>query len=266
MILQKWRSRRLFVQTSAFLFLLLIPLLNYYLHFTFFQGWYQSVGIGDLWIVSPLEGIESILVSRAFFPPLLVAMVVPLLIAFTMGRVFCGWVCPIHLFSEILEIIRRFIFKGTYPKQRIKLFRQMLIVALIFELFLTVILGAPIFVMLSPPGLVGRELMMIIFFKTLALEGVFILVVLFLNMFSRRSFCRYLCPLGGMLAILGLKRKLRVTVLEDGCVHCKKCQRSCPLGLYAGSGEGESIYCWSCGNCIDNCPHKQLGFLFHTRN
>jgi len=159
-----WRSRRNLVQTAAFTLLLVIPALNYYLGWNFLQGWYQSIGIGDLWIVSPLEGLESILVSREFFAPLLVAMIIPVVIAVALGRVFCGWICPIHFFSDCLESLRRRLTQRKYPKERWKLFKGFILVSLSIEILATLILGAPLFVMFSPPGLVGREMMMYVFF------------------------------------------------------------------------------------------------------
>lgn len=261
-----WNGRRIIVQALAFVLLLIIPLLNFHLNWNFFQGWYQSIGIGDLWIVSPLEGLESILVSRQLFGPLVVGLLIPILVAITMGRLFCGWICPIHFLSECSERLAMVVSKKAKPKERWLVFRQLIFVALTLEILITLVLGAPLFVIFSPPGLVGRELMMLVFFKTLAIEGIIIIVVLLLNYISRRFFCRYLCPLGGLLGALGVKRRLQVVNLHGGCVACRKCERSCPLGLYAGEGEGMSVYCWSCGTCIDACPNNQLTFTFRLQH
>lgn len=94
---------RLFIQACAFLLILVNPFLILHLRFTFIQGWYQSLGIGKLWIVSPLEGLESILVAKHLYPPLLVGMLIPVLVALLFGRVFCGWVCPIHFLSDLSD-------------------------------------------------------------------------------------------------------------------------------------------------------------------
>ncbi len=54
-----WGRKRFLVLSGAFILLLLTPLLNCYLNINFIQGWYQSIGIGDLWIVSPWKGLRA---------------------------------------------------------------------------------------------------------------------------------------------------------------------------------------------------------------
>ncbi len=255
-----WSNKRFLVLTGAFGLLLLAPLLNYYYDINFIQGWYQSIGIGDFWIVSPLEGLESLLVTREPFGPLLVALFFPVLLALVLGRVFCSWICPITFLTELSERLKKLLSKKTATPERWTLFRQMLWFALGLELLLTLVLGAPIFVFMSPPGLIGRELMMLVFFRTLPLEGLIIILVLILNLTSKRFYCRYLCPLGAFLALLGIWRRVRVENIMQNCKGCRTCDRVCPMGLSPSVGEGMTVYCWNCGTCIDNCSYGQLKF------
>ncbi len=258
-----YRRWRFLVQFLAFLVILINPFLIYYLHFSFVQGWYQSLGIGQLWFVSPLEGLESILVSKTIYLPLLIGMLLPLLLALFLGRVFCGWICPIHFLSEVEDRLLR-LLRVKKRRDLWRLPRQVFWFALIGEVLLSMILGAPIFVFLSPPGLVGREIMMAVFFHTLAWEGVIILVVLALNLVTRRFFCRYLCPLGALLAFVGARRKLVVQTDFSRCKACGLCDQACPLGLRPQIGEGESPYCWNCGDCIEICPHQALSHVWRV--
>lgn len=246
----------------AFLLILIIPFLHRYFDFQFIQGWYQSLGIGKLWFVSPLEGLESILVSRQIYVPVLIGMLPAVLIALFLGRVFCAWICPISFLSELID---RVICRKKKKRELLRLPRQVFWFALLGELVLTMIIGAPLFVFLSPPGLVGREMMLAVMFHTLALEGVVIVVVLLLHLLSNRFFCRYLCPLGALLAFIGARRRLKVELQageEQKCLHCGLCARSCPLGLDPEKGETASMYCWNCGACIDACPQDVLKFRF----
>ncbi len=249
---------RFWILSFAFLIILVNPFLNYYFHFTFIQGWYQSIAIGKLWFVSPLEGLEAILVSKTLYLPLIIAMLIPILVALFLGRVFCSWICPISFFSELMERGLSLFVKRR--KDILVVPRWLLWFSLVGELLFSMIIAAPIFVFLSPPGLVGREIMMWVFFKRFAIEGVVVIVVMFLNLLTRRFFCRYLCPLGALLAFIGSKRRLRIAK-DDNCVNCGVCDRSCPLGLNPSSGDF-SHYCWNCGECIDTCPKKALSFVW----
>jgi len=253
-------TRRRLLLGGAFLLLLINPLLHYYFGITFIQGWYQSLGIGELHLVSPLEGLESMLVTRQLHVPALIGMAIPLLLAVLLGRVFCSWICPISFLAELMAGIRQRLSKKPLFRDRLVLAKRWLWYALIGELVLSLVLGAPLFVFLSPPGLVGRELMLAVFFHSLAWEGVLVVMVLAMELVTRRFFCRYFCPLGGLLALVGSHRQMVVLPPADTCTHCGRCDLHCPMGLRPSAGESLSAYCWNCGVCIDCCAPAALRF------
>lgn len=255
-----YSSKRLIVLLGAFLIVLVNPFINYFLHNNFLQGWYQSIGIGSLWFVSPLEGLESLMITKAIYMPSIIGMIIPLTLAFLLGRVFCSWICPITFILELFDRLRKFISKKKFLHNKLVVAKKILWFTLITELLLSMVLGAPLFVFLSPPGLVGREIMMLVFFRTLALEGILIILIICLELVTRRFFCRSFCPLGALLACVGQRRKLRVRVVAENCIHCQICTKTCPMGLTPEHGEGCSAYCWNCGSCVDNCPAEALEF------
>lgn len=251
---------RFFILGIAFLVILINPFLNYYLHQNFIQGWYQSLGIGKLWFVSPLEGLESLLISKTIYLPSIAGMVIPVLLALFLGRVFCSWLCPVTFILEIFDRIRKLFTGKKYIHNALLVAKRVLWFTLIAELLLSMVLGAPVFVFLSPPGLVGREIMMLVYFKTFAFEGGILVLILFLELLTRRFFCRSFCPLGGLLAFIGRKRSLLVVTESSNCTDCGICARVCPMGLDPQHGEGESAYCWNCGECLDSCRFNALQY------
>jgi ferredoxin-type protein NapH len=253
--------RRLLLSIS-FVLLICIPLTHRIFGITVVQGWYQSLGIGKLRIVSPLEGLQSILTTHHVHVPALIGMLIPVLVAFFLGRVFCSWVCPISFLAEGRSFFSR--HPPGRKQDRIVLPRQMLWYTLIADMLFALVLGAPVFVFLSPPGLVGRELMLAILFQTLTLEGLVVVLVMALELLSRRFYCRSLCPLGALLALLGSRRRLRMVWHVDSCVACGRCDAICPLGLAPSKAEADSPYCWNCGLCSDHCPHDALRFSWRS--
>ena len=258
--IQNWRFAFLFM---CFLIVVLNPLANYFYDINFIQGWFQSIGIGNLWVVSPLEGIESILTAKFFYMPSIVGMVIPVAVALLLGRVFCSWMCPVEFLSLLTDKIFGLFSKNLeYRKDKVHLANKVLWFVLVTELLSTMVIGFPLFVFWSPPGLVGRETMYFVFYRYLALEGIVVVIVLLMNLFTRRFFCRYLCPLGALLALLGKKRQLVIKYFPDKCVDCKACDIRCPMGIKPSVGESLSVYCWNCGECRDVCPTKALRFTW----
>lgn len=96
--------------------------------------------------------------------------------------------------------------------------------------------------------------------------GVFAAIIS-LNVFGRRFWCRYLCPVGTTYNLIGWLSPLKIRWEQDKCSNCKECQAVCMVpfvladtvnrakGEYVLSGE-----CTRCGLCVDACQDKALSF------
>lgn len=86
--------------------------------------------------------------------------------------------------------------------------------------------------------------------------GLIFLTVILLNLYQRRFFCRYLCPLGACLGIFSSLSPIRVE-MGDTCNRCGRCVDDCQGGM---NTERETNWrkseCLLCGNCIESCPEK----------
>ncbi|HNT36574.1 MAG TPA: 4Fe-4S binding protein, partial [bacterium] len=93
-----------------------------------------------------------------------------------------------------------------------------------------------------------------------------------LSRFGRRTWCRVLCPLGGLLSLCSRFAPLRVTC-GDACIHCGKCARECKMGAIAPESAEEPFVpqinrheCILCTTCWNICPARTLKpqFAFKT--
>jgi len=93
--------------------------------------------------------------------------------------------------------------------------------------------------------------------------GVLFGIVIALNFFRARFWCRYICPLGGLLGIVGKNPILQLSVDADKCKDCMECVLDCQGGAEPQSNEtwkpAECLYCW---NCHSVCPTKAISFNF----
>ncbi len=71
-------------------------------------------------------------------------------------------------------------------------------------------------------------------------------------MFFRRPFCRGVCPIGAMFALMNRFSFFRMRVKKDLCKECNACAKMCPVDnkVYATPGSDDCIRCLE---CMDSC-------------
>lgn len=88
-------------------------------------------------------------------------------------------------------------------------------------------------------------------------------IVIALNFFRNRFWCRYICPLGALLGIFGKNPTIRLNVDPDKCNNCMTCVMACQGGADPHSNESwkpsECLFCW---NCHSKCPTNAISFQF----
>src|SRR5512134_2133665 len=84
--------------------------------------------------------------------------------------------------------------------------------------------------------------------------------------FERRSFCRYLCPVGGFIGLYSQTAPLELRIKnKQVCAACegKPCYNGspagygCPWDVFPG-GLTKNTYCGLCMECIRTCPHDNI--------
>jgi ferredoxin len=86
------------------------------------------------------------------------------------------------------------------------------------------------------------------------------------TVFERRSFCRYLCPVGGFIGLYSQTAPIELRIKDKQiCVTCdgKPCYNGnengygCPWDIFPG-GLTENKYCGLCMECLRTCPHDNI--------
>lgn len=84
--------------------------------------------------------------------------------------------------------------------------------------------------------------------------------------FERRSFCRYLCPVGGFIGLYSQTAPIELRIkAKQICGACegKPCYNGssagygCPWDVFPG-GLTKNTYCGLCMECIRTCPHDNI--------
>lgn len=236
-----------------------IPLLNVY-ELYFVKGTFISMDIGDAAMADPLAVFQSMLAAGRVNEYMLGSVIIPVVLMLLLGRVWCSWFCPYYLCAELMTWLRKKlkmkpykpVYKDTVPFRQSK-FRY---IFLFIGLVLMCIAGVPILNLISAPGIISTQAMLIVKFHYVTFELVFVLVLLVLELFYFRFWCRLFCPTGTFLSFFRWKRGMTVEKVRSECSDCLSCVRSCPMMINPMT-MGASSHCNNCGDCVDICPDNR---------
>jgi ferredoxin len=91
--------------------------------------------------------------------------------------------------------------------------------------------------------------------------GLLFLLLLAMNFWYPRFFCRILCPLGALLGILSRFSLFRINRDVGKCTNCQQCLIRCE-GASDPQSKVRVSECVSCLNCLEDCPENALSFSF----
>jgi len=249
--------------------------------------------------IDPLLFVSSLLSSRALAPAFFLSLIV-IVASIFLGRVFCGWICPLGTLHNLVSHYNKKERRVLHPRWfRLKYYILFFILASsLFTLQLAGIMDPlsllirsfslsiyPLFNYLTravfdtiyewnPPVIVDLSEALYSMLKQSLLSfqqphfhqglflGVIFLLVLGLNFIEKRFWCRYFCPLGALLGILS-RYALLSRSASEGCTSCGACVPDCQGGALTGEGENwNKAECLYCLNCDDPCPVKAVSFGF----
>ncbi|MBA55318.1 MAG: regulatory protein NosR [Pseudomonadales bacterium] len=224
---------------------------GFLIYTVFFLGWYA---MGQLSIVNVLTFTHA-LMGDFRWELFLMDPLIFILWGFTAativlwGRgIFCGWLCPFGALQELLnELARKLKIKQIEPPfavhERLWAVKYIILLAL-FGISLESMATAERYAEVEP-----FKTTFLLVFQREWWFAAWALLLLFVSLFTRKVYCRYICPLGAALAI---PTKLR---LFDWLKRRKECGSPCQLcavecEIQAIHPDG-TINANECHHCLD---------------
>ena len=226
-----------------------------------FIGWYAQ---GQLSIVNLTALIQALLAGRSLdfflYDPMTVLLWAYVLVSLVIwGRgTFCGWLCPFGALQEWVAQIARCV---RLPQLRLHTRTDARLKQLKFAV-LAVLVVMPFVSAAWTDRLVEVEP-----FKT-SITLVFVrswpfvlwaVLLLGLSAFVYKGYCRYLCPLGGGLAVLGKLRRFDWLARRAECGQpCQTCRHRCEYQAITPQGAIDYVECFQCLDCVAIYESDQL--------
>lgn len=232
-----WRWRRRWIGTTV-----TVASVAYF-------GFYRQ---GCVCPVGATQNVAAAISDPTLSVPLVVLgfFLLPLIAALIAGRVFCGGVCPLGAIQDLV-LLR--------PIQLPRAVDQW------GGLLKYVYLGLAIWFAILPAG--QRDFIICRFDPFVGLfrlNGPAWLIALgvgflLLGTVIGRPYCRFLCPYGGLLAIVSRFAWKPVSITPDEELDCGLCVDSCPFGAIHNLRAVRSK-CFACARCFAHCPRQQYSW------
>lgn len=253
--------------------------------------------VNILFRLDPLVAATVILAKKALvflvWPSL---MTIALTLIF--GRAFCGWICPlgtlIDMAGHVIKPVKKKMVSLGYLKYVLLILVlvssvfglqlagffdpfSLLVRSMVFSIdpglnmlvasfFDTIYLYAPSMVSDITEPVYGflqsvilphkQSLFNLAIFSFCILAGIFAL-----ERISKRFWCKNLCPLGALLAVISRFSFFKRLPIK-ACSHCRMCEDLCRMDAFDPDGKFVFQECNLCMDCLEFCPDQLPVFKF----
>ena len=242
-------------------------------------GTWCGFGANDIAVLCPVGALLSMVAAKTLIPRAVLSIVVAIALVLLLGRLFCGWICPVTLWRRVKEFFKP-VKTREQEAEALSQANQALAaeeIAALKEasathdcaacgachakrnapfdsrhavlggaLLTTAVFGFPVFCLICPVGLTFATLIAVwrLFqFNEVALSLLVFPAMLVLELAVLRKWCHRFCPLGALLSLVSRgNRTFRPQANVGTCLH-------------AAHGE-------RCHRCADACPE---GIDLHDR-
>ncbi|MBD3350271.1 MAG: 4Fe-4S binding protein [Candidatus Lokiarchaeota archaeon] len=192
--------------------------------------------------------------------PFLLMLLGLLLTSLFIGRLFCGFACPLGALQEMVSRINyksdiksqkhRKKWRLEIPKKYTKTIRWLFFVLIIF---LFSIWNIAVIQMLNP--FVGFSIIQNPEIHIYSIPVISLMVIMIASIFVYRPWCRLLCPYGALSSLFSRFSKYELS-RTDACTNCGLCEKICPTK--EAEVNADKSECYFCRRCIEVCPHEAL--------
>jgi len=227
----------------------------------------------SLHALCPFGGITSIyqfLTSGTLVKKLhessMILMTLGIVLAVLFGPLFCGFVCPLGTFQELVAKLGRKIFKKKYnqmiPIKYDRYLRYLRYGVLAWVSYMTAVTGKLSFEEVDPYFALFN-----FWSSEVAIGGIIVLLAVILaSLFVERPWCKYACPYGAFLGVFNLLRIFKIKRNASTCISCNACDKVCPMNIKVSDKEiVRDHQCISCMKCTSEeaCPiNNTVGFNY----
>ena len=181
------------------------------------------------------------------------------------GRSFCGWICPLGTAQDYLINLQRRMNPSPGRKKQIHTpgsSRPGISPALDWKLrslkyfVFGVILLTSIWSVFPPLREICPARALFSFQIQTLLLGAVLLLFTISSFLMERFSCRFLCPFGALLAPFNKSAPLRLTLNQNKCPGCGRCEEDCPMDIQDIPENLRSGECIQCLGCLERCASR----------
>jgi polyferredoxin len=96
------------------------------------------------------------------------------------------------------------------------------------------------------------------------LKFILIALVFWIIFLAFRGFCRFVCPVGAMMAVTNKYSLIDVKFFEENCINCQKCNKACPMKINVLEFKRD-MECIKCGRCVDACKYDAVHMVMANK-
>jgi ferredoxin-type protein NapH len=223
-----------------------------------------SLTLGTLPLADPFVLLQSLFAGH--IPEKLALIGATIVGAFYLlvgGRVYCSWVCPVNMVTDLASWLRSRlgIRDGAHLSRTTRYWM------LGMTLLLAALTGTLAWELINPVSMLHRGLI----FGFGTAWAVVLAVFLFDLFVTSRGWCAHVCPMGAFYGLLGRRSLVRISATRRAaCNNCMDCYKVCPEPqvippALRGDGKGIgpvilSASCTNCARCIDVCSKDVFNF------